>query len=260
VAAAGRLAGKVAVVTGGARGIGRATVEKMLREGARVTFLENDADAGAAALGELSAAWPEVAFVPADVTVEADVARGLRDVIARCGTVDVLVNNAGTNTYFDAITMTETEWDQVFAVDLKGAWLCCKHALPAMKAQGRGSIVNISSIHATLTIPGMFPYAAAKSGMVGLTRSLALDYAPLGIRVNAVLPGWTRTRQVEGWFERQPDPKAAEQHVNDVHPLRRIATPDEVANLIAFVASDEASAITGSSLAVDCGLGIQFAT
>jgi NAD(P)-dependent dehydrogenase (short-subunit alcohol dehydrogenase family) len=198
--------------------------------------------------------------VPADVTVEADVARGLRDVVARCGSVDVLVNNAGTNTYFDAVTMTETEWDQVFAVDLKGAWLCCKHALPSMKAQGRGSIVNISSIHATLTIPGMFPYAAAKSGMVGLTRSLALDYAPLGIRVNAVLPGWTRTRQVEGWFERQPDPKAAEQHVNDVHPLRRIATPEEVANLIAFVASDEASAITGSSLAVDCGLGIQFAT
>ena len=203
---AGRLAGKVAVVTGGARGIGRATVEKMLREGARVTFLENDADAGAAALGELSPSWPDVAFVPADVTIEAEVARGLAGVIARCGTVDVLVNNAGTNTYFDAVTMTETEWDQVFAVDLKGAWLCCKHALPAMKAQGRGSIVNISSIHATLTIPGMFPYAAAKSGMVGLTRSLALDYAPLGIRVNAVLPGWTRTRQVEGWFERQPDP------------------------------------------------------
>jgi NAD(P)-dependent dehydrogenase (short-subunit alcohol dehydrogenase family) len=256
----GRLSGKVAVVTGGARGIGRATVEKMLREGAHVTFLEVDADAGAEALGELSPSFRDVAFVPADVTVEGDVARAMRDVIARRGTVDVLVNNAGTNTYFDAVTMTEAEWDQVFAVDLKGAWLCCKHALPAMKTAGRGSIVNIASIHATLTIPGMFPYAAAKSGMVGLTRSLALDYAPLGIRVNAVLPGWTRTRQVEGWFERQPDPKAAEQHVNDVHPLRRIATPDEVANLIAFVASDEASAVTGSSLAVDCGLGIQFAT
>jgi NAD(P)-dependent dehydrogenase (short-subunit alcohol dehydrogenase family) len=257
---AGRLSGKVAVVTGGARGIGRATVEKMLREGAHVTFLEVDADAGAEALGELSTSFRDVAFAPADVTVEGDVARAMRDVIARSGTVDVLVNNAGTNTYFDAVTMTEAEWDQVFAVDLKGAWLCCKHALPAMKTAGRGSIVNIASIHATLTIPGMFPYAAAKSGMVGLTRSLALDYAPLGIRVNAVLPGWTRTRQVEGWFERQPDPKAAEQHVNDVHPLRRIATPEEVANLIAFVASDEASAVTGSSLAVDCGLGIQFAT
>jgi NAD(P)-dependent dehydrogenase (short-subunit alcohol dehydrogenase family) len=181
-------------------------------------------------------------------------------VIARCGTVDVLVNNAGTNTYFDAVTMTETEWDQAFAVDLKAAWLCCKHALPAMKAQGRGAIVNISSIHATLTIPGMFPYAAAKSGMVGLTRSLALDLRAARhprqrrpARLDAHPPG-------RGLVPRQPDPKAAEQHVNDVHPLRRIATPDEVANLIAFVASDEASAITGSSLAVDCGLGIQFAT
>jgi NAD(P)-dependent dehydrogenase (short-subunit alcohol dehydrogenase family) len=156
--------------------------------------------------------------------------------------------------------MTEAQWDQVFAVDLKGAWLCAKHALRAMKRAGRGSIVNIASIHATLTMAGMFPYAAAKSGLVGLTRSLSLDYAPLGIRVNAVLPGWTRTRLVEEWFAMQPDPAAAEEHVLAVHPLRRIATAGEIANLVAFVASDEASAITGASLPIDCGLGIQFAT
>jgi len=106
----------------------------------------------------------------------------------------------------------------------------------------------------------MFPYAAAKSGLVGLTRSLALDCAPLGIRVNAVSPGWTRTQLVEEWFRLQPDPAAAEASVMRAHPMRRIATPEEVANLVAFVASDEASAITGASLAVDCGLGIQFAT
>src|SRR5207244_4255693 len=137
--------------------------------------------------------------------------------------------------------MTEAEWDRVFAVDLKGAWLCAKHALRAMKGAGRGSIVNIASIHATLTMAGMFPYAAAKSGLVGLTRSLALDYAPMGIRVNAVLPGWTRTRLVEEWFAMQPDPVEAERHVLEVHPLRRIATPAEIANLVAFVASDERS-------------------
>jgi NAD(P)-dependent dehydrogenase (short-subunit alcohol dehydrogenase family) len=256
----GRHEGKVAVVTGGARGIGRATVEKLAREGARVTFLEVDEAAGRQAAEELSGLSREIAFLPADVTSEEHVERCLQEVVRRHGTVDVLVNNAGANTYFDATTMTGAEWDAVFAVDLKGAWLCCKHALPAMKRAGRGSIVNIASIHASLTIPGMFPYAAAKSGMVGLTRSMALDYAPLGIRVNAVLPGWTRTRQVEDWFRRQPDPEAAERHVNEVHPLRRIASPAEVANLIAFVASDEASAITGASLAVDCGLGIQFAT
>jgi NAD(P)-dependent dehydrogenase (short-subunit alcohol dehydrogenase family) len=129
-----------------------------------------------------------------------------------------------------------------------------------MKARRSGSIVNIASIHATLTMAGMFPYAAAKAGLVGLTRSLALDYAPFGIRVNAVSPGWTATHLVEEWFSRQPDPAAARASVTHAHPMKRIATPAEVANLVAFVASEEASAITGAALAVDCGLGIQFST
>jgi NAD(P)-dependent dehydrogenase (short-subunit alcohol dehydrogenase family) len=256
----GRLDGRVAVVTGGSRGIGRATVEKFLGEGARVTFLDVDETAGREAIREIDGAAGRVTFERADVTREADVSRAMTAVASAHGTIDVLVNNAGVNAYFDAAAMTEAEWDAVFAVDLKGAWLCCKHVLPAMKKAGRGSIVNIASIHASVTMAGMFPYAAAKSGVVGMTRSLALDYAPLNIRVNAVLPGWTRTRLVEDWFRMQPDPAAAERHVMDVHPLRRIATPAEIANLIAFVASDEASAIVGAALAIDCGLGIQFAT
>ncbi len=203
---------------------------------------------------------PPPRFQRADVTLEADVQQAIEDLVRERGAIDILVNNAGINAYFDAAEMTEAEWDHVFAVDLKGAWLCAKHALRAMKRAGRGSIVNIASIHATLTMAGMFPYAAAKSGLVGMTRSLALDFAPLGIRVNAVLPGWTRTRLVEEWFAMQPDPAEAEAHVLAVHPLRRIATAAEVANLVAFVASDEASAITGASLPIDCGLGVQFAT
>jgi len=256
----GRLDGRVAVVTGGSRGIGRATVEKFLAEGARVTFLDVDETAGREAIREIDGAAGTLAFERADVTREADVSRAMAAVVLAHGTIDVLVNNAGVNAYFDAAAMTEAEWDAVFAVDLKGAWLCCKHVLPAMKKAGRGSIVNIASIHASVTMAGMFPYAAAKSGVVGLTRSLALDYAPLNIRVNAVLPGWTRTRLVEDWFKMQPDPAAAERHLMDVHPLRRIAMPAEIANLIAFVASDEASAIVGAALAIDCGLGIQFST
>ena len=183
-----------------------------------------------------------------------------RPCVARHGTLDVLVNNAGVNAYFDATEMTEAEWDRVFGVDLKGAWLCAKHALRPMKRAGRGSIVNIASIHASLTIPGMFPYAAAKAGLLGLTRSLALEYGPLGIRVNAVLPGYTRTRLVEEWLQTQPDPAAVERRVVEIQPLRRMATPAEIANLVAFVASDEASAITGASLAADCGLSVMFAT
>lgn len=251
---------KVTIVTGGAQGIGRAVVEACAREGARVTVLDRDAAGGAAVVREMGATGARVTFLAADVTKEADVESACAAVLAREGAIDILVNNAGVNAYFDAAAMTEAQWDSVFAVDLKGAWLCTKHVLPAMKTRQRGSIVNIASIHATLTISGMFPYAAAKSGLVGLTRSLALDYAPLGIRVNAVSPGWTRTRLVEEWFSLQPDPAEAEAGVMRAHPMRRIATPAEIADVVVFVASDRASAMTGSAVAVDCGLGIQFAT
>jgi NAD(P)-dependent dehydrogenase (short-subunit alcohol dehydrogenase family) len=256
----GRLDGKIAFVTGGARGIGRAMVEKFAREGGTVTFADLDEPAGQETVRELAAAGIAATFCRTDITVEAEVRRAIEGVAARHGTLDVLVNNAGVNAYFDATAMTEAEWDRVFAVDLKGAWLCAKHALGPMKAAGRGSIVNIASIHASLTIAGMFPYAAAKAGLLGLTRSLALEYGPLGIRVNAVLPGYTRTRLVEEWLRTQPDPAAMERRVVEIQPLRRMATPAEIANLVAFVASDEASAITGASLAADCGLGVMFAT
>jgi NAD(P)-dependent dehydrogenase (short-subunit alcohol dehydrogenase family) len=255
-----RLAGKVAVVTGGARGIGRAIVEKLIQEGARVSFLDLDEARGAATARELGGRGRGVSFTRADATREDEVKTAIEEVLRRDDGLDVLVNNAGVNACFDATAMTEPEWDAVFAVDLKGAWLCCKQALPAMKRAGGGSIVNISSIHATLTMAGMFPYAAAKAGLLGLTRSLALDWAAANIRVNAVLPGWTRTRLVEEWFRVQPDPAEAERRVLAAHPMGRLTTPMEVANLVAFVASDEASAITGAALAVDGGLGVRFAT
>ena len=255
-----RLPGKVAIVTGGARGIGRATVEKFAAEGALVTFVDLDEAEGIETAGQLAAAGVHADFRRVDITRESEVRAAVEDVVAHHGTIDVLVNNAGVNAYFDATEMTEAQWDQVFAVDLKGAWLCAKHALPAMKRARRGSIVNIASIHATMTIAGMFPYASAKSGLVGLTRSLALEYAPLGIRVNAVLPGYTRTRLVEEWLRTQPDPAEAERRVIALHPLGRIAMPAEIANLIAFVASDEASAITGASLAADGGFSVMYAS
>src|SRR5437773_900773 len=143
-----RLAGKVAFVTGGARGIGRAIVEKFAEEGARVTFVDLDDDAGREVVRGVGGAIVE--FRHADVTAEGDVRRAIEAVAGARGAIDVLVNNAGVNAYFDATEMTEAEWDRVFAVDLKGAWLCAKHVLRAMKRAGRGSIVNIASIHATL--------------------------------------------------------------------------------------------------------------
>ena len=255
-----RLTQKIAFVTGGARGIGRAIVEKFVAEGALVTFADVDEQAGRHTQAELSAAGLNADFCRADITAESDMGGAIDRVLDRHGTLDVLVNNAGVNAYYDATEMTEAEWDRTFAVDLKGAWLCAKYALRPMKRAGRGSIVNIASIHATLTIPGMFPYAAAKAGILGLTRSLALEYGPAGIRVNAVLPGYTRTRLVDEWLGTQPDPADAERRVLGTIPLRRMATPAEIANLVAFVASDEASAITGASLAADGGLSVMYAT
>lgn len=254
-----RLAGKAAVVTGGARGIGRATVEKFLAEGAAVAFLDRDQATGAATLSELSGRG-RLRFFAADVTAEAEVHDAMVEAAREFERLDILVNNAGINAYYVATEMTETDWDRVFAVDLKGAWLCAKHAIPFMQIAGGGSIVNVSSIHAVMTIDRMFPYAAAKSGLVGMTKSMALDYGPENIRVNAICPGYTRTHLVQEWLETQPDPNAAEASVLAVHPLRRIATPEEIANVIAFMASDEASFMTGASVMVDGGLSARFAS
>jgi len=150
--------------------------------------------------------------------------------------------------------MTEDEWDRFFAVDLKAAWLGSKHVLPHMLRAGRGTIVNVSSLHAFATLDGFFPYAAAKSGLVGLTRSLALDYGPHGIRVNVVAPGFVRTRLVQESIDRAEDKAAAERAMVAGVALGRIADPHEIARVVRFLASDEASYVTGASLLADGGL------
>jgi NAD(P)-dependent dehydrogenase (short-subunit alcohol dehydrogenase family) len=240
-------------VTGGSRGIGRAIVELFLDHGASVAFCGRDEEVGRRVEMELDADGL-AAFRAADVASEADVAGLVEMCAARFGAPSILVNNAGVNANYDAVEMNEEEWDRFFGVDLKAAWLGAKHALPHLKRAGRGSIVNVSSLHGFVTLDGFFPYAAAKSGLIGLTRSLALDYGPHGIRVNAVAPGFVRTRLVQESIDRAEDPAAAEQEMVAGVALGRIGAPEEVARAVRFLASDEASYITGASLLVDGGL------
>jgi NAD(P)-dependent dehydrogenase (short-subunit alcohol dehydrogenase family) len=251
--AGGSLAGRVALVTGGTRGIGLATAELFLAEGAAVAICGRDEALGREVAARLSADG-RAAFRPCDVSDDAQVAELVAFCARELGPPTVLVNNAGVNANFDATTMTSDEWDRFFGVDLKAAWLTSKHVIPHMRAAGGGSIVNVSSIHGFATLEGFFPYAAAKSGLVGLTRSLALDHGPDGIRVNVVAPGFTRTRLVQDSIDRNDDRAAAEAAMVAGVALRRIAEPREVAATIRFLASDEASYVTGASLLVDGGL------
>ncbi len=242
------------LVTGGSRGIGAATVEKALTEGAKVSFVDLLAEEGQALCDRLGS---DVFFQQANVCSADELGQSVCNAEARFGPVTGLVNNAGRNSYCDPVSMTEDEWDAVFDVDLKAAWLAARAVLPAMIAAKKGSIVNIASVHATMTYPGFFPYAAAKSGLVGMTRSLALDVGQHQIRVNALSPGYTETTLVKEFFA-QNDPSLQAQ-VLDVHPMRRIATPAEIANCIVFLLSDEASFVTGADWRVDGGLTARFA-
>jgi NAD(P)-dependent dehydrogenase (short-subunit alcohol dehydrogenase family) len=241
-------------VTGGSRGIGRAIIALFAEHGARVAFCGRDEAAGREAARELGEEERGVAFQRADVASESDVAALVAMCVARFGPPTVLVNNAGVNANHDALAMTEEDWDRFFAIDLKAAWLAAKHVLPHMLRAGRGSIVNVSSLHAFATLDGFFPYAAAKSGLVGLTRSLALDYGPHGIRVNVVAPGFVRTRLVQESIARAADGARAEAAMVRAVALGRIGAPEEIAGVVRFLASDEASYVTGASLLVDGGL------
>ena len=249
------LAGKSVLITGAARGIGAGIAEAVIEEGGAVALLDVDPSGAdtAARLGEAAH------FFACDVRSLAEVQRVVAEAEQLLGGLDGLVNNAGINAYFDAVEMSEDDWDSVFAVDLKSAWMLAKATLPGLLERG-GAIVNISSIQAQMTIDGFFPYAAAKAGLEGLTRSLALDYAARGVRVNAVAPGYTQTRLVQEWLDMQPDPDAALVSVLEKIPMRRIATPREVGNVVVFLLSEQSSAITGATIAVDCGLSVRYAS
>lgn len=250
------LSGVHVLVTGAARGIGRAIASGAASRGARVTAVDVDEEELSRAVEELGLPFDALQGVRADVTSSAEIELAVRRAEGSFGPVTGLVNNAGRNSYGDAVEFTEQEWDSLFDLDLKSSWLVAKAVLPGMRRLRKGSIVQIASVHARMTYPNYFPYAAAKAGLIGLTQSLALDEGKFGIRVNAVNPGYTLTPMLREYFAMAPD---AEQTALAAHPLGRMAQPEEIANVVCFLLSEEASFVTGADWMVDGGLTARFA-
>jgi len=258
-----RFEGKVAIVTGGSSGIGRAAALAFGREGARVVVASRGRTRGAAVLEELRALGCEAEFIQADVSQARDVEALVTGTVVRFGRVDIAVNNAATievGVFKSVADLEESEFDEHMAVNLKSVWLCMKHEIPRMLAQGGGAIVNTSSITGLGGAPQSAFYAAAKAAVVGLTKSAALEYAPQGIRINALVPGAFATPMLETVFERMSpqDPAAAVARYEKRVPLGRIGRPEEAADAVLWLCSDQATYLTGHSLIVDGGVTAAF--
>ncbi len=243
-----RLKDKVAVITGGGRGIGRATANLFAREGAWVVIAEIIAEQAEEAAREIGA---RAIAVPTDVTKPEAVAALFAKVKQRFGKLDVLVCNAGQPYSLDSLSATEDDWDECLNLNLRSAWLCAREAFPLM--QGGASIVTIASTHGYRSNRNSFPYSAAKGGLLALTRNLAVEYAPQRIRVNAIIPGQIESVRTESFFNSFTDPAEARRRVLSTFPLGRLGKPEDVAKAALFLASDDAAWITGIWLVVDGG-------
>ena len=239
-----RLQNKTAMVTGSGRGIGAAIAALFVEEGARVVGLDRQHGVQA---------QDGILNLTTDVTQPEQVSAAVSTALERFGRIDVLVNNAGTNVFYDPLQLPDSEWERCFAVDLKAAWTVSKAVLPGMLQRGAGSIVNIASTHGHKIIPGCFPYPVAKHGLIGLTRALGIEYAARGIRVNSISPGMIVTPQVEAWFATQPNAEAERLRQAELLPCKRLGTPREVAYTALFLASDEARFINAADILIDGG-------
>jgi len=249
------LSGQVALVTGAASGIGRAAAEIFAREGARVVAADVDRDGGEETVARIRAAGGESLFVRADVSASSDVVAMVRAALERFGQLDCAFNNAGiSGDPHPVAEMPDALFDRALAVMLRGVFLCMKAELVPMLARGRGAIVNCASGAGLIGFPGQAGYVAAKHGVLGLTKTAALEYAARGIRINAVCPGTARTGMVKAWIGDRPE---LEQQVVDLHPIGRIAEPAEIAEAAVWLCTERASFVIGAALSVDGGYVIQ---
>ncbi len=254
-----RFAGKVAVVTGGAAGIGRACVLRFAREGARVAVLDVLVEDASATAEEARTLGQEALAIPCDVRDEDQLAAAVKQVMDAWGHIDIWVNNAGAYTGSPLLEVPLADWDHTLGTNFTGVFLGCRAVAPIMRQQGSGRIINVSSMAGKTSWPATAEYSASKSAVIGLTRSVALDMAPYGVTVNAVCPGNTDTEMVRqvaatvGPREGMTADEWLQQRAGDC-PLGRLAAPDEIAGPVAFLASDEARYYTGQSISIDGGM------
>lgn len=245
-----RLANKIALITGAAAGIGAATAELFIKEGAKVVVADRDIEKArdtAKKLGDNAFA------VAADVSKSAEVKAMVEATVNHFGGLDILVNNAGYGCLGTVVSLEEKEWDDLMDVNLKGVFLCSKYAVPELAKRGKSAIVNLASTISVVGIKDRAAYVAAKGGVAALTRAMALDHSAQGIRVNSVAPGVIASSYYDRMFEQVPDPVAFKRGLEARSPINRMGTPNEIATMILWLASEEASFATGAMFTVDGG-------
>ena len=252
-----RLVGRRILITGAAQGIGLAIAKAFVHEDASLFLIDRDNVLLAKVAEELKAGGARLGYLPADITDAKTIAMAVTQADEEIGQLNALVNNAGVNVFAEPLATTDEEWNRCFDINLKGAWNCCKAVLPGLIAQGGGVILNIASTHAFTIIPHTFPYPLAKHALLGMTKSLGLEYAAKNIRVNALAPGYVSTQKVIDYWNSFPDPAAAEAETMKLHPGGRIATPEEIALAAVFMISDECPFMNAACLTVDGGLSVQ---
>ncbi len=251
----GIVSGKVALVTGAGAGIGRQTALTFAAEGAKVVVSDIDVAGGEETVSMIIAKGGDAHFVQADVSKSANVSDLIAQTVAKYGRLDCACNNAGIEGLIAPfVDQTEENFDRTIAINLKGTFMCLKAEIAQMVTQGGGSIVNLASIAGLIGFPGLAAYVASKHGVNGLTKNAALEYAKQGVRVNSVCPGGIDTRMLDSLAEQSTDGKMTSHEMMDgLHPMGRIGTADEVANLIVWLCSDKASFMTGANVPVDGG-------